>query len=96
MKERELDYTVVLMSELSLGRVTLFEDSVDAWIQIACPRLSIAIRQTIPDVIKSPEVVQYGSQCYECYQVSQQSEVPPFGFMSLLSAVHNNFDNNIA
>ncbi|BAU00715.1 uncharacterized protein HKW66_Vig0163020 [Vigna angularis] len=41
MKERGLDYTVVLMSELSPGRVALFEDSVDAWIQIACPRLSI-------------------------------------------------------
>ncbi|TKY71099.1 Diphthamide biosynthesis protein 1 [Spatholobus suberectus] len=41
MKEKGLDYTVVLMSEMSPGRVALFEDSVDAWIQIACPRLSI-------------------------------------------------------
>ncbi|KAK0589282.1 hypothetical protein LWI29_012093 [Acer saccharum] len=29
------------MSETSPGRVVLFEDSVDSWIQIACPRLSI-------------------------------------------------------
>lgn len=41
MRERGFDYTVVLMSELSPGRIALFEDSVDAWIQIACPRLSI-------------------------------------------------------
>ncbi|XP_075651179.1 2-(3-amino-3-carboxypropyl)histidine synthase subunit 1 [Castanea sativa] len=41
MREKDLDYTVVLMSEISPGRVALFEDSVDAWIQIACPRLSI-------------------------------------------------------
>ncbi|KAL2349415.1 hypothetical protein Fmac_003415 [Flemingia macrophylla] len=41
MREKGFDYTVVLMSELSPGRIALFEDSVDAWIQIACPRLSI-------------------------------------------------------
>ncbi|RDY14072.1 2-(3-amino-3-carboxypropyl)histidine synthase subunit 1, partial [Mucuna pruriens] len=41
MMEKGFDYTVVLMSELSPGRIALFEDSVDAWIQIACPRLSI-------------------------------------------------------
>lgn len=41
MSEKEFDYVVVLMSEISPGRVALFEDSVDAWIQIACPRLSI-------------------------------------------------------
>ncbi|KAG4967000.1 hypothetical protein AAZX31_12G034500 [Glycine max] len=41
MRERGLDYTVVLMSEMSPTRIALFEDSLDAWIQIACPRLSI-------------------------------------------------------
>lgn len=41
MREKGLDWTVVLMSELSPARIELFGDSVDAWIQIACPRLSI-------------------------------------------------------
>lgn len=41
MSKKGLDWTVVLMSELSPQRIALFEDSVDAWIQIACPRLSI-------------------------------------------------------
>ncbi|XP_010519544.1 PREDICTED: diphthamide biosynthesis protein 1 [Tarenaya hassleriana] len=41
MMEKGLDCTVILMSELSPTRVALFEDSVDAWVQIACPRLSI-------------------------------------------------------
>lgn len=41
MIEKDLDWTVVLMSELSPARIALFGDSVDAWIQIACPRLSI-------------------------------------------------------
>ncbi|XP_027180452.1 2-(3-amino-3-carboxypropyl)histidine synthase subunit 1 [Coffea eugenioides] len=41
MTEKGLDWMVVLMSELSPQRIALFEDSVDAWVQIACPRLSI-------------------------------------------------------
>ncbi|XP_059448270.1 uncharacterized protein LOC132179548 [Corylus avellana] len=41
MEENGFDYTVVLMSEISPQRMALFGDSVDAWIQIACPRLSI-------------------------------------------------------
>ena len=41
MGERGMSWTVVLMSEISPPRIALFEDSIDAWIQIACPRLSI-------------------------------------------------------
>lgn len=41
MKDKGFNYTVILMSEISPERISLFEDSVDAWIQIACPRLSI-------------------------------------------------------
>lgn len=41
MSEKGLDWTVILMSEISPPRIALFEDSIDAWIQIACPRLSI-------------------------------------------------------
>lgn len=41
MREKGLDWTVVLMSELSPFKISLFGESVDAWVQIACPRLSI-------------------------------------------------------
>lgn len=41
LEEKELEHTVVLMSELSPARMELFGDSIDAWVQIACPRLSI-------------------------------------------------------
>lgn len=41
MRDKGLDYVVVLISELSPKKIELFGDSVDAWIQIACPRLSI-------------------------------------------------------
>ncbi|KAJ3672113.1 hypothetical protein LUZ60_006834 [Juncus effusus] len=41
MEEKGLDYTIVLMSEISPQRINLFDDSIEAWVQIACPRLSI-------------------------------------------------------
>ncbi|KAK1289977.1 hypothetical protein QJS10_CPB18g01906 [Acorus calamus] len=41
MEERGIDPMVVMMSEISPTRMELFGDSVDAWVQIACPRLSI-------------------------------------------------------
>ncbi|XXG42739.1 hypothetical protein AAC387_Pa01g2939 [Persea americana] len=41
MAEKGFAWTVVLMSEISPARIALFGESVDAWIQIACPRLSI-------------------------------------------------------
>ncbi|KAF7824961.1 2-(3-amino-3-carboxypropyl)histidine synthase subunit 1 [Senna tora] len=41
MRDKGFNYTVILMSEVSPARIALFEDSLDAWIQIACPRLSI-------------------------------------------------------
>ncbi|XP_006649166.3 2-(3-amino-3-carboxypropyl)histidine synthase subunit 1 [Oryza brachyantha] len=41
LEEKGLEHTVVLMSELSPARMELFGGSVDAWVQIACPRLSI-------------------------------------------------------
>lgn len=39
-EKRNRDFFVVLMSEISLDKLKRFED-VDAWVQIACPRLSI-------------------------------------------------------
>eukprot|EP01018_Ginkgo_biloba_P017699 Gb_23501 [translate_table: standard] len=39
--EKDLSYTIFLMSEISPSKIALFEGSIDAWVQIACPRLSI-------------------------------------------------------
>lgn len=41
MRDKGLDYMVVLISELSPKKIEQFGDAVDAWVQIACPRLSI-------------------------------------------------------
>ncbi|KAG0252261.1 Diphthamide biosynthesis protein 1 [Actinomortierella ambigua] len=40
IKERGLDYTIILLSEIFPSKLAMFED-MDAFIQIACPRLSI-------------------------------------------------------
>lgn len=41
MQAHGLQYNVLLMSEVTPPRLALFADSVDAFVQIACPRLSI-------------------------------------------------------
>jgi len=40
LQEKRVPYVVVLLSEIFPSKLALFKD-VDAWIQIACPRLSI-------------------------------------------------------
>ena len=40
LQARGIPYVVVLLSEIFPGKLALFED-VDAWVQVACPRLSI-------------------------------------------------------
>jgi len=40
LQAKKLPYVVVLLSEISPSKLSLFPD-VDAWIQVACPRLSI-------------------------------------------------------
>lgn len=41
MRDKGLDYMVVLVSELSPKKIELFGEAENAWAQIACPRLSI-------------------------------------------------------
>ena len=41
LEQRGLPFVVVLMSELSPAKLRLFGPDVEAWIQVACPRLSI-------------------------------------------------------
>jgi len=41
LAEKGILFTVFLMSEISPSKIALFGDSVDVWVQIACPRLSI-------------------------------------------------------
>eukprot|EP00871_Galdieria_phlegrea_P002005 jgi/Galph1/2805/GphlegSOOS_G1441.1 len=60
-------YIVVLISELSPQRLSLFEDSIDVWIQIACPRLSIDWGHEYPKVLLTPyeALVAIGKQKWQ-------------------------------
>ncbi|XP_022780567.1 2-(3-amino-3-carboxypropyl)histidine synthase subunit 1-like isoform X3 [Stylophora pistillata] len=48
-----LEYVIVLMSEIFPGKLGLFED-VGAWVQVACPRLSIDWGYAFPKPLLSP------------------------------------------
>ncbi|CAH3109112.1 unnamed protein product [Porites lobata] len=63
-KKAGLEYVVVLMSEIFPDKLRLFED-VDAWVQVACPRLSIDWGYAFPKPLLSP---------YEASVVLQQIE----------------------
>lgn len=41
LRERGTNVITLLLSEIFPGKLKLFEKSVDVWVQIACPRLSI-------------------------------------------------------
>lgn len=41
LKRKNLPFVVVLLSEIFPHKLALFEKSIEAWVQIACPRLSI-------------------------------------------------------
>ncbi|KAG1462129.1 hypothetical protein G6F46_001835 [Rhizopus delemar] len=53
IKEQGKDSVSVLLSEISPGKLEQFED-VDAWIQIACPRLSIDWGYAFPKPLLTP------------------------------------------
>ena len=41
LKQHDRKFFVLLLSEISPAKLSLFSKTVDAWIQIACPRLSV-------------------------------------------------------
>ncbi|TPX38929.1 hypothetical protein SeMB42_g06194 [Synchytrium endobioticum] len=41
MTKRSIPYTTILLSEILPAKLSLFESAIDAWVQVACPRLSI-------------------------------------------------------
>ncbi|KAF9922379.1 Diphthamide biosynthesis protein 1 [Linnemannia zychae] len=53
LKERGYDYTIILLSEIFPGKLAMFED-IDAFIQIACPRLSIDWGYAFPKPLLTP------------------------------------------
>ncbi|KAF3911557.1 hypothetical protein ABW20_dc0110262 [Dactylellina cionopaga] len=53
LKEMGIDFVLLLLSEIFPGKLAMFAD-VDAWVQIACPRLSIDWGYAFPKPLLSP------------------------------------------
>ncbi|RPB00980.1 hypothetical protein L873DRAFT_1678329 [Choiromyces venosus 120613-1] len=53
LKELQTPYIILLLSEIFPGKLKLFED-VGAWVQVACPRLSIDWGYAFPKPLLSP------------------------------------------
>eukprot|EP00735_Rhodelphis_limneticus_P006509 TRINITY_DN18926_c0_g1::TRINITY_DN18926_c0_g1_i1::g.1404::m.1404 TRINITY_DN18926_c0_g1::TRINITY_DN18926_c0_g1_i1::g.1404 ORF type:complete len:444 (-),score=77.97,sp/Q54PW5/DPH1_DICDI/61.35/1e-176,Diphthamide_syn/PF01866.12/1.2e-105 TRINITY_DN18926_c0_g1_i1:198-1478(-) len=53
LKKSNKTYTIVLLSELSPQKISMFQH-IDAWIQIACPRLSMDWGYSFPTPMLSP------------------------------------------
>ncbi|KAK6504830.1 Diphthamide biosynthesis protein 1 [Arthrobotrys musiformis] len=53
LKEMGIDYVLLLLSEIFPGKLAMFGD-VDAWVQVACPRLSIDWGYAFPRPLLSP------------------------------------------
>ncbi|EPS45059.1 hypothetical protein H072_984 [Dactylellina haptotyla CBS 200.50] len=53
LKELGIDYVFLLLSEIFPGKLAMFAD-VEAWVQVACPRLSIDWGYAFPRPLLSP------------------------------------------
>ncbi|XP_071849195.1 2-(3-amino-3-carboxypropyl)histidine synthase subunit 1-like isoform X4 [Apostichopus japonicus] len=62
--EAGIETVTVLLSELFPDKIKLFED-VDAWVQVACPRLSIDWGYAFPKPILTPYEVRYLIECVQ-------------------------------
>jgi len=53
LKKRGIPYVLLLLSEIFPGKLAMFDD-VEAWIQVACPRLSIDWGYAFPKPLLTP------------------------------------------
>ena len=54
MAKLKRDYVLVLLSEITPRKLSLMDASVDAWVQIACPRLSTDWGESFAKPLLSP------------------------------------------
>jgi 2-(3-amino-3-carboxypropyl)histidine synthase len=65
LQRRKIEYVVLLLSEIFPAKLELFHD-VEAWIQVACPRLSIDWGHAFTRPLLSPyeAEVAYGAAAW--------------------------------
>jgi 2-(3-amino-3-carboxypropyl)histidine synthase len=58
LASRGIQFLTFLISELSPTKLALFNNSIDVWVQIACPRLSIDWGEAFPGPLLTPYEVE--------------------------------------
>lgn len=58
LEARGIQFITFLVSELSPTKLALFKNSIDVWVQIACPRLSIDWGEAFPRPLLTPYEVE--------------------------------------
>ncbi|XP_024396421.1 uncharacterized protein [Physcomitrium patens] len=58
LEARGVQFVTLLVSELSPSKLALFNRSIDVWVQIACPRLSIDWGEAFPGPLLTPYEVE--------------------------------------
>lgn len=58
LEARGIQFITFLVSELSPAKLALFNKSIDVWVQIACPRLSIDWGEAFPGPLLTPYEVE--------------------------------------
>jgi 2-(3-amino-3-carboxypropyl)histidine synthase len=58
LEARGIQFITFLVSELSPATLALFKNSIDVWVQIACPRLSIDWGEAFPGPLLTPYEVE--------------------------------------
>lgn len=79
LKARNIEFVRVLLSEILPHKLALFQD-IDAWIQIACPRLSIDWGYSYPKPLLTPYEAAVVFEQVPIWDESTQSGIYPMDF----------------
>lgn len=85
LKKNNREYFVLLMSEVFPAKLALLESSIDAWVQIACPRLSIDWGTAFTKPLLTPY------ETFVAFDEAEWREIYPQDFYSKGSGPWTNF-----
>jgi len=86
LKQHQRRSFIMLLSEITPAKLQLFGDKVDAWVQVACPRLSVDWGHYLST---KPVLTPY--ELSVCLEETQWKEVYPMDFYSLEGGPWSNY-----
>lgn len=84
LEEKNISYVCVLLSEVMPQKLAMFQD-VDAWVQIACPRLSVDWGYAYPKPLLTPY------EAFVCLEETRWNPVYPMDNYSRNTGVWGNY-----